>query len=571
MPLVMDIRNESDIYQLREDGFITEDIEELLLELLENPLDINGANADKLYYLPGLTRTEAQNIVNQRKKAGGFRRWQDLLKTPNLDREKLKQIEAFAYIRPPMNLSDGQLRFDFSDVAGDDKDYYSRVRIRADVRKRLCIGLSGRREDDETYRWQERIIIEPAGWQFEKFFVAWQSQEFEVILGNYSAGFGSGLVFNDASMKHPSGLYPDYTTSPYRQRGVATSFKYKLLRPTIFLSHLSYPTTVSAECIEELERQRVVKGAYSEKLLGTDISLRIFSNSSVGLTWYLGKIDNQLPDCEFRNLPNRNKWRAYGLHFKTDFSWLLLRGEAAQTVDGGRAFYVEFSKEFQSALLLASLRKYGLNFDNPHSHGFANSDDSTDKNVDGDIDEVGVYLKLRYIPHPKFTLTGYYNQWQHPSTKIMDNEAYAQAKYKWTHLQMGLSGKWKDVDLSVSGEERFGSLLFAQFSPRPSFLLTTAYRFFKIQRTSISEDDYAYIKLEWRIRGWLELEARWKVNETKLVDGDTFPKEGYLQVQLFKRRGLSGRLKYTRTHYGFASKSALNPKHTFLTRIEYRW
>ena len=567
----MDIRDESDIYQLREDDFITEDIEELLLELFENPLDINRADVGELYSLPGLTRADAQTIVNQRKRVGGFKRWNDLLKLPNFDRDKLKQIEAFAYVRPPLNLSDGQLRLDSSDVAGDNKAYYSRVRLRADVRERIFIGLSGRREDDETYRWRENIAIEPAGWQFEKICVAWNSKEFQIILGNYSAGFGSGLVFNDAHIKYPSGLYADYTTSLYRQRGISTAFKYKSIRQTIFLSQSSYPTVISSECTEELERQRKVNDIYSEKLLGTDVSFQILSDSSVGVTWYLSKIDKELPDCEFKNLPNRESWSAYGLHFKTDVSGVFLRGEAAQMVDGGRAFYLELYRKFHPVLLLASLRKFDLNFDNPHSHGFADSDDSTDKNVDGDIDEVGIYLKLRYKPHPKFTLTGYYDQWQHPSTKIMDNEAYAQAEYKFSNLKLGISGKWKDVDLSVIGEERFGSLLFAQFSPHPAFSLTTAYRFFKIQRNKLSEDDYAYIKLEWRIRKWLELEARWKVNDTKLVDGDTFPKESYLQIQLFKKRGLSGRLKCMRTHYGSTSKTSPNPKNSFLTRIEYRW
>jgi len=571
LPLVVDIRSEDDIYQLREDGFIDEDIEELLLELFENPLDINKADVGELYSLPGLTRTDARAIVKQRKKVGGFKRWSDVLKSPNFDKGKLKQIERFAYVRPPLNLSDGQLRLDFSNVAGDDKNYSSRVRLRADVKERIFIGLSGRREDDETYRWQENIAIEPAGWQFDKLCVAWNGKGFQVILGNYSAGFGSGLVFNDAHIKHPGGIYADYTTSPYRQRGISAAIKYKLLRQTIFLSQSSYPTVVSSECIEEFERQRTVKDTYSEKLLGTDVSLQIFANSSIGCTWYLSQIDKRLPDCEFRNLPNRENWSAYGLHFKTDVSRLFLRGEVAQMVDGGRAFYLELAREFQPVLLLASLRKYNLDFDNPHSRAFANSDDSTDKNVDGDIDEVGVYLQLRYKPHPKFMLTGYYNQWQHPSTNITDNEAYAQTEYKLSNLRLGISAKWKDVDLSVSGEERFGSLLFTQFSPRSTLLVTTAYRLFKTQRTFFYEDDYAYIKLEWRIRKWLELEARWKVNDTKLVDGDTFPKEGYLQIQLFQKRGLNGRLKCMRTHYDLASKTSPNPKNLFFARLEYKW
>jgi hypothetical protein len=417
-------------------------------------------------------------------------------------------------------------------------------------------------------------------------------------MGNYSAGFGSGLVFNDAHRIIPKGIYADDTISLNRQRGAALALSWKLIQPTIFLSDLDYPVVLPPQTTG-LKWQRRINDVYAEKLLGTDISFKLPRDSNLGFTWYRSFIDKHL-NIQFPNLPNRERWGAYGVHFHTSIDGFYLRGEASQTINAGRALYLELSKKLQFADFLTSFRRYDVDFDNPHSHGFADADDSLYGNVDGDIDETGVYIRMQYRPNRKFSLRTYYDQWQHPSTHIMDNEAYAEAEYNFSRtISLGISGKWDDNDLSARGNEHFGALLWTRLNPIPPFPdfswpfpflkggredlhITTVYRFFHIQRADTTYDDYAYLKLEWYIRKWLELETRWKINDTKFTDGDTFPKEWYLQLQICSlrspttssygnKRGFGGRIRYTRTHYGSASQVSPNPKNYLFLRLEYKW
>jgi len=583
LPLYIEIHNADDIYQLLEDELISEDDAELLLELIESPIELNKADVDELLLLPSITYSDAEAIVNQRKQLGGFKRWSDLLRVQGFGRAKLRQLESFAYIRPPLDRFDGKYELSLSEVGNDGKSYYSRMLVRADYNERFLFGLSSRREDDETYRWDSGIVVDQPGWRADKFYALWRGKGLvnQVLLGNYSAGFGAGLVFNDAHRFTPKGIYADDTISLNRQRGVALELSWEPIQQTIFLSDLNYPVVLAPKTTG-LKRQRRIRDVYAEKLLGTDISFQLPHDSNLGFTWYRSFIDKNL-NVKFANLPNREQWSAYGLHFRTSANGFYLRGEASQTINAGRAFYLELSKKLQSATFLASFRRYDIDFDNPHSHGFADSDDSRYGNVDGDIDEIGVYIRVQYRPNRKFSLRTYYDQWRHPSTHIMDNETYAEFEYNFSKIiHLAISGKWNDDDLSARGDERFGALLWTRLNIYKNLRITTVYRFFHIQRTDIYYDDYAYLKLEWYIRKWLELETRWKISDTKFTDGDTFPKEGYLQLQIWKRHGLgsgnpdtrgviSCRIRYTRIHYGSASRVSPNPKNYLFLRLEYRW
>jgi hypothetical protein len=342
------------------------------------------------------------------------------------------------------------------------------------------------------------------------------------------------------------------------------------MQQTMFFSQSNYPTVLPSQ-VTGLRWQRRIFDVYAERLIGTDISFKLPHNSTLGFTWYHSFIDKNL-DIQFTNLPNKERWGAYGLHFNTSVGGFYLRGEASQTIDSSLALYLELSTKLKSANFLASFRRYDVDFDNPHSHGFADADDSRQGDIDGDIDEIGVYMRLQYRPNRKLTLRTYYDQWRHPSTHIMDNEAYTEVEYRFSKMiEIGISGKWDDDDLSARGNERFGSLLWTRANPYKNLHLTTVYRLFQIRRTAVTYDDYAYLKLEWDIQKWIELEARWKMSDTKLTDGDTFPKEGYLQFQIWNRRGFGGRIRYIRKHYGSASRVSPNPKHSLFLRLEYRW
>ena len=143
--------------------------------------------------------------------------------------------------------------------------------------------------------------------------------------------------------------------------------------------------------------------------------------------------------------------------------------------------------------------------------------------MDGDIDEVGVFLQVRYRPHSRLRLRAYYDQWQHPSSLQMDNEAYTEIVFRPANpLEFGISGKWNDDEIAIAGDERRSGLLWLRFQPPPMLYLTPVYR--RSQRKSLSRttpDDYVYFKVEWFLTEGIEWEMRWKINDTVLINRDT--------------------------------------------------
>ena len=99
---------------------------------------------------------------------------------------------------------------------GDGTLHYSRLRVRSELNKRFFLGAVLEREDDIQYRWQDEYVdlISPE-WRFDKAYLAWSPGGIweQIIIGNFTAGFASGLTSNDAHRIAPKGIYTDDTTS----------------------------------------------------------------------------------------------------------------------------------------------------------------------------------------------------------------------------------------------------------------------------------------------------------------------------------------------------------------------
>jgi hypothetical protein len=565
-----EIQNEDDIRQLESDGLVTEEAALVLLEMLEHPIDLNRADVTDLIAIPGISRSDALAILNQRQRQNGFVRWADVSQIGQLSLQQRRTLRAFAEIRPRIDRFDGQIRIDASESGNNGGSSYSRLRIRSDFNNGLFLGFAAEHEDDTEYQWEggRPDLIAP-GWRFEKFYLAWSPGGIwkQIIAGNFTAGFGSGLTFNDAHRFSPKGIYTDDTTSAHRQRGVAAMWGVDRWSGTVFVSDSDVPVTLPA-AVTGLSHQRRIDRVYNERLVASTIAYHPRKNTQIGGVWYRGWIDKRL-DVAFRNLPNRARWSAVGLYARTTIRQLDLRGEISHSLQAGWASYVEADFRTQSVSLLASLRRYDADFDNPHSHGFADSDDTTDGDVDGDIDEAGVFLQVRYRPDRRLRLRAYYDQWQQPSRLQTDNEAYTEVVFRPANpLQFGISAKWNDDEISVEGDERESGLLWLRFQPHSMLYLTPVYRRSRHRTLSgITRDDYIYLKVEWLLTEEIEWEMRWKVSDTTFIDGDTFPKAFYLQLQLWNWQRISGRIRYTQSRSGLDSAS----KNSIYVRGEYEW
>ena len=119
----LDIQNEDDILQLESDGRISEETALILLEMLENPIDLNRADVTDLIVIPGISRREAQAIVDERRAVGGFARWRDVSQIDQLTAEQLRVLRGFAEIRPRVDRFDGQIRLDTFDTRRDERSH----------------------------------------------------------------------------------------------------------------------------------------------------------------------------------------------------------------------------------------------------------------------------------------------------------------------------------------------------------------------------------------------------------------------------------------------------------------
>ena len=72
---------------------ITEDEYELLAALCERPMNINGADRDMLYDLPGMTYGVAQEMINYRSEHGAFARVGTLMQVAGVTDALLAQIK----------------------------------------------------------------------------------------------------------------------------------------------------------------------------------------------------------------------------------------------------------------------------------------------------------------------------------------------------------------------------------------------------------------------------------------------------------------------------------------------
>ena len=124
VPILVD--TEDDILDLHAVEDITEEERDLLLRLLEDPLDINEASRDELYDLPGLTYDLVDRLIAARE-AGRFPRVSSLKAIPGIRDHVFRQIRPFLRHVPigrepkegPPRKVSGSFRYNVSDEISD--------------------------------------------------------------------------------------------------------------------------------------------------------------------------------------------------------------------------------------------------------------------------------------------------------------------------------------------------------------------------------------------------------------------------------------------------------------------
>jgi len=216
----IDIDDEGDLQDLLASGEITQDTFDELLDLLDNGVDLNEASREDLYALPNLTYEDVDAILAYRTvNHGAIRDPADLVTAGVLTQEKLLSIASFLVVRAPgenpaaiHGTLHAMTRMSYKDklappvgLRGRFTAYRHLTAGFAATTTRLWIGAPAYDPN------RDALIASPRSYQVHapKVYVKWETDDANVIVGSFRAGFGQRLVFDNSRHYTPNGLYAD--------------------------------------------------------------------------------------------------------------------------------------------------------------------------------------------------------------------------------------------------------------------------------------------------------------------------------------------------------------------------
>jgi len=284
-PVEIGETNEDELRNLYEDGLLSADEFDTLIELLNNPIDVNRASRQELFDLPYVTLKLSRNIVLGRRK-GPYKSLADMAsRVEGMDDGILDQIQPFATagirdragfdkdnISGKVRLRSGMYFEEVEPIEGDHANRthtpqqigYTQLpatQLSADVSydrtySAGAVILSQTDIRGITYNPSSRDFYASYGQTLElgRVYSSIEKDRWRAIVGNYSAGFGLGLTFDRTSRTQPNGWYKDVSVTadefyrrfrlPRRLFGGAVTFNADIgsweMESTVFASSDEY-------------------------------------------------------------------------------------------------------------------------------------------------------------------------------------------------------------------------------------------------------------------------------------------------------------------------------------------
>lgn len=239
------VRGEEDLRALYEDGLLEDADFETLLELLNNPVDINRARRSDLYDLPGLTLDRVDALLAFRKENGPFANVDALAQVDGFNEDLLEQIRPFVEARPakkleideipvrgrmkartsltlepiePLDEDDNPERTHTVEQLGYGPFPASYIGGEVEAWRWLEVGMLGLLKQDVrgvSYDPELRDLYVNYGvvGELGRIYAAAHRVRMDAVVGTYTAGFGLGLTFDRTQRSRPHGLYPDLSVS----------------------------------------------------------------------------------------------------------------------------------------------------------------------------------------------------------------------------------------------------------------------------------------------------------------------------------------------------------------------
>jgi hypothetical protein len=236
------VESPEELYDLLETGEIEEDTVDLLVALMERPMDINRADSRLLYDLPGITYKMAHDIVEYRRINGPFQAVDDLLQVEGVTPSVLESIGPFVAVtiadatgatatvkgdaRVGTILRDGFAKNTGESVRAEEVMHgpQSYLRLKGSAYNYFGFGLL------TTYRSRTQVQWEASGGRLlsdgpqrtpdlDQIYVTWAYGSWTAIAGSYDIGFGERLTFNSSAHRDPHGWYENERVSEDNETG----------------------------------------------------------------------------------------------------------------------------------------------------------------------------------------------------------------------------------------------------------------------------------------------------------------------------------------------------------------
>ncbi len=424
----------------------SEELVDILDELIRNPIDINKADVFQLSKLPKMDAASAQRIVDHRNKFGNFFSTNELFSISEIDKALVQSILPFVKVTGSIEGTEQNAR----DLENP-KFIYGKSKL--NIRSRFINDLQNRKGfitdkfEGSKLKSYNRLIYNydnffQAGFLAEKdpgevsysdfssFHI--QIKNFDLInsaiAGDYVLEFGQGLALwspfgfskgADAIFpvkKRPRYLRPYTSAAEYRFfRGAAARILIDNFNLTAFYSNNSFDasidsvtqeiTSISQTGYHRFGSELNKRSASKSKIIGGVIDYKYAGLLNIGVIYYNASFNNGFQASSIYDLSGDN-FNYLSTYYEINFSKINLFGEASY--DGTSVASIngiQFSAN-RELMFTSALRNYPRNYQNLYGFGFSERSGRINN-------EIGIYSGVRWkIPYGILNL--YYDIFKFP-------------------------------------------------------------------------------------------------------------------------------------------------------------
>ena len=355
---------------------------EIFYDLLNNPLDINSIDYEDLLQVPFITPIIAKSITDRRKTKGDFNKIDDLLLVKGLDEELLDRIRPFLIVKRKQINKSTEIRIRAVSVSfvfnNEFKDWSINNRIKANYGNFGLILLG------------DKDVLETNLFDFYGVSLSYSEQREQLIIGNFSLGFGSGLMFskpfyNYLSAKTFGGFETkelSTLTSPLENTalfGLAYKHTASDLSISGYLSSYRFDAEIDSNGIvkkidhtgKHIDSTSIAnKDKLREDLIGARFSRRM-SNWSIGVSSYHNRYNHFFVPEDSTNSFYGNQLTLLGLDGSGIIGNYYLTTELAYTLGFGFGFTCGIIGDWKPLKVSLNLTNNQKNFYSPHGTSYS--------------------------------------------------------------------------------------------------------------------------------------------------------------------------------------------------------